>query len=75
MAVLASRRAVGRLCSLKTCLARSIVLFQLLERRYPVTLVLGFRPGADGPEGHAWVALDGVPLGEPPDCPDSYTSV
>ncbi len=62
--VLASRRAVSRICRLNTCLTRSIVLFQLLERRFPVELVLGFRPGREGVEGHAWVTVDGVPLGE-----------
>lgn len=64
LAVLASRRAVARLCRLDTCLTRSIVLFQLLERRHRVKLELGFRPGSEGSAGHAWVTVDGVPLGE-----------
>ena len=65
LAVLASRRAVARLCRLNTCLTRSIVLFQLLEKRHPVRLEIGFRPGEGQPYGHAWVAIVGRPLGEP----------
>jgi hypothetical protein len=75
MAVLASRRAVVRICRLKTCLTRSIVLFQLLERRYPAKLVMGFRPGTDGPDGHAWVTVGGIPLGEPPGRLDGFVNV
>lgn len=75
MAVLASRRAVARICGLKTCLTRSIVLFQLLERRYPARLVIGFRPGTDVPDGHAWVAVDGVALGEPEGSLDDFVTV
>lgn len=72
MAVLASRRAVGRICRLKSCVTRSVVLFQLLERHYPVRLVIGFRPGSEGPDGHAWVTVDGIPLGEAPGQLDGF---
>lgn len=63
-AVLASRRAVARFCSPDSCLTRSIVLFQLLEHRHAAKLELGFRPGSEIPSGHAWVTVDGEPLGE-----------
>ena len=75
MAVLASRRAVARLCRLNTCLTRSIVLFQLLERRYRVKLEMGFRSGSEGPDGHAWVTVDGVPLGEHEENLETFTTV
>lgn len=65
LAVLASRRAVARVCRLNTCLTRSIVLFQLLERRHPVRLEIGFRADGGETHGHAWVAVEGQPLGEP----------
>ena len=75
MAVLASRRAVARICRLKSCLTRSIVLFHLLERQYPAKLVMGFRPGSDGPDGHAWVTVDGMPVGEMPGHLDGFVTI
>lgn len=74
-AVLASRRAVARLCRLNTCLTRSIVLFQLLEKHHPVRLEIGFRADVRGPEGHAWVTVGGSPLGEPPGSLDGFQAV
>lgn len=74
LAVLASRRAVARFCRLNTCLTRSIVLFQLLERRHRVKLEVGFRPGPAGPAGHAWVTVDGVPLGEQEESLETFTT-
>ncbi|MFN7986183.1 MAG: lasso peptide biosynthesis B2 protein [Thermoanaerobaculia bacterium] len=75
LAVVASRRAVARFCRLNSCLTRSIVLFQLLEKRYPVRLEIGFRSGGEGPDGHAWVTVDGKPLGEPHGSLDGYSTV
>lgn len=75
LAVVASRRAVARLCRLNSCLTRSIVLFQLLERRYPARLEIGFRAGEWKPEGHAWVTVDGEPLGEPAGTLEGFTTL
>jgi hypothetical protein len=48
-----------------TCLIRSLVLGTLLSPRGQVVLTIGFRPGdlADVPDGHAWLTLDGRPVG------------
>ncbi len=48
-----------------TCLVRSLVLGALLFNRGRTVLTIGFRPGehpAD-PDGHAWLTLDGKPVG------------
>lgn len=65
-AVRAARRAVARICTLDSCLTRSIVLFQLLERRHAARLEIGF-PAEGEEQGHAWVTVGGVPLGEAPE--------
>jgi hypothetical protein len=51
---------------LNTCLTRSLVAGSLLTRLCEVELHVGFRPG-DGEEavdGHAWLEVDGNPVGE-----------
>lgn len=50
---------------LDTCLTRSLVLGSMLAERGEVVLHIGFRPsGGDRPvDGHAWVTLDGQPVG------------
>jgi len=50
---------------LDTCLIRSLVLGALLADRAGVELNIGFRPGEDRPvvDGHAWVTVDGSPVG------------
>jgi hypothetical protein len=49
-----------------TCLIRSLVLGTMLSSRGCVELTIGFRSGAaeETPEGHAWLTLDGQPVGE-----------
>lgn len=68
--------AIDSVSALKvTCLARSLVLCALLERRgeRPV-LMLGVRPRATALDAHAWVELDGAALLSPaPDGQDAYT--
>lgn len=65
-------RAVERAARLvpfrSTCLARSVALCRMLERRgIGHRLELGVRPVGPGepPEFHAWVEHDGVALGDP----------
>jgi hypothetical protein len=50
-----------------TCLCRAMALQWMLSRRgiLPV-LKLGVLHAGSGVQGHAWVELDGVPLGEDP---------
>lgn len=64
LALLASRRAVARVCTVDSCLTRSIVLFQLLERRHAARLEIGFPIDGLDQVGHAWVTVAGEPLGE-----------
>ncbi len=45
------------------CLERSLVLYRELVRAHAgPQLVMGFKSGDSGVQGHAWVLLDGVPL-------------
>jgi hypothetical protein len=48
-----------------TCLVRSLVLGTLLADRTGVALNIGFKPGEDqlSVDGHAWVTVDGSPVG------------
>jgi hypothetical protein len=63
---------------LDTCLTRSLVLGGMLAGSGDVVLNIGFRPDGGGRtvDGHAWVTLDGDPVG--PDqglSGESYTRV
>ena len=50
---------------LDTCLTRSLVLGSMLKDREGVALVIGFRSddNHDAVAGHAWVAVNGRPVG------------
>lgn len=72
-ALVASRRAVGRLCPLNTCLTRSVVLYRLLKSYDGVVIHFGFRRRDGALEGHAWVTVDGVAVGEPDGALDGYS--
>jgi hypothetical protein len=72
-ALLASRRAVARICPLNSCLTRSVVLHRLLASYDGVEVHYGFRRRDGALEGHAWVTVDGVALGEPDGALDGYT--
>jgi hypothetical protein len=55
------------------CLARSIAVVRLLRaERLPGRLVLGVRREAATARAHAWVQVDGAPLGEDPDALRGY---
>lgn len=75
----ACRRWSSWFGGLNTCLVRSLVLGALLAGRGEVVLNLGFRPGDDsdpGLAGHAWVTLDGRPVGGDGPRPETrYTRV
>ncbi len=71
-ALLASRRAVARLCPLNSCLTRSIVLYRLLAACEGVEIHYGFRRKDGALEGHAWVTVGGEPVGEPDGTLDGY---
>lgn len=48
-----------------SCLSRSLTLWWLLRtRRIDGRLCVGVRPGDRGPESHAWIELDGVPIND-----------
>ncbi len=53
---------------LDTCLTRSLVAAALLDGSRRVVLHVGFRPGEDGTDGHAWLSVDGrrLELSTPP---------
>jgi len=79
---LATARAVNRwrrwFGGIDTCLTRSLVLGGLLAGRGEVMLNIGFRPGEEEPalEGHAWVTVDGSPVGADGDLAgERYTRV
>jgi hypothetical protein len=56
----------GRLLVSTNCLERSLVLYRLLSRADAgPTLVLGLRKNGRPVAGHAWIEVDGEPLGEP----------
>ena len=48
-----------------TCLYRSLARYAVLRGAgHPVRFVMGLSPRAPDIEGHAWVELDGAPMGE-----------
>ena len=57
---------------LDSCLVRSLVLAALLRERGRLVVVIGFlaRGLAELPDGHAWVTLNGVPVGRDAVCAD-----
>jgi hypothetical protein len=59
-----SQRIVGRLRGVPdTCLYRSLARYAILRRAgHPVRFVMALDPKKA--EGHAWLELDGAPLGE-----------
>ena len=66
-AVARSERVARRIRVADTCLYRSMVRFAALRSAgAPAEFVMGLR--REAPEtGHAWVELDGAPVGEPAD--------
>jgi len=74
-ALLASRRAVVRFCPLNSCLTRSVVLYRLLASHEGVAIHYGFRRRDGALEGHAWVTVDGVAVGEPDGARDGYVEM
>jgi hypothetical protein len=66
-AVSKSQRIIGRLrLAPDTCLFRSLARYALLRRAgHPVRFVMALDPNkAEDLTGHAWIELDGAPLGE-----------
>ena len=57
-----------------TCLCRALALQWMLSRRgiLPV-LRLGVLNHGSGVQGHAWLELDGIPLGEDPDILERFS--
>lgn len=56
-----------------TCLRRSLVAEALLHAfDIPVSLEIGVSPGRATGFAHAWVELDGCPLGEPVDIKERF---
>lgn len=57
----------------KNCLERSLVLYRYLSEVNPDTrLIVGFRDGGDGVEGHAWVVVGGRSLGADTDARGTF---
>ena len=49
----------------RTCLYRALARYAVLRRAgHPARFVMGLRPRAPEITGHAWVELDGAPVGE-----------
>jgi hypothetical protein len=65
-ALLTSQRIVRRLPRVPdTCLYRALTRYALLRRAgHPARFVMAIDPSAPDVEGHAWVELDGKPVGE-----------
>jgi hypothetical protein len=65
-AILASEKLVERLRVVPdTCLYRSLARYAALRRAgHAARFVMGLDPKARDIEGHAWVELDGAPVGE-----------
>jgi hypothetical protein len=65
-ALLAAERVVERLRLVPdTCLYRSLARYAVLRSAgHPVRFVMGLSPRAPEITGHAWVELDGAPMGE-----------
>ena len=50
----------------QSCLRRSLALFRILRAAgFPVSIVFGLARPGDALDGHAWLELDGVSVGEP----------
>lgn len=63
------RRLYGR----RYCLPRSLVLYRLLRGAgAPVRLHTGVRSLGGGLDGHAWVSVGGIAVGEPSDPADLF---
>jgi hypothetical protein len=68
----ASRHVIGP----STCLHRSLALWWLLGRRgVAADLHFGVRRTASGIDGHAWVAVDGLILGDAPGTTVEYRPI
>lgn len=67
--VAAHARALSRLCGAsRDCLPRSLLLYRELSRRgADPRLRIGFLRAGAALVGHAWIVLNGEPLGEPRD--------
>ena len=65
-ALLAAERVVERLRVVPdTCLYRSLARYAVLRSAgHPARFVMGLSPRAPEITGHAWVELDGAPMGE-----------
>jgi hypothetical protein len=79
---LAAARATHRWArwfgGLDSCLTRSLATGAMLAGRAEVVLHVGFRPGEQQRvvDGHAWVTVDGTPVGADADMADEhYTRV
>ena len=49
------------------CLPTALVHYRLLvEQGLPAELVIGLSDGAESPDAHAWVEVDGYDVGPPP---------
>ncbi len=67
LALTAAGRAVRLLCTLNTCLTRSLVAYRLLSRHQGVGIHFGFRRASSRMLGHAWLSVGGEPAGESSD--------
>ncbi len=65
-ALLAAERVIERLRVVPdTCLYRSLARYAVLRSAgHPARFVMGLSPRAPEITGHAWVELDGAPMGE-----------
>jgi hypothetical protein len=66
-------RRIGARWPGSKCLDQSLVLASLLrERGIDARLLIGAARGGAGIEAHAWVEIDGEPLGEPADLRERF---
>ena len=65
-ALLAAEKVIEHLRVVpNTCLYRSLARYAVLRSAgHPARFVMGLSPGAPEITGHAWVELDGAPMGE-----------
>ena len=65
-ALLAAEKVIERLRVVPdTCLYRSLARYAVLRSAgHPARFVMGLSPRAPEIEGHAWIELDGAPMGE-----------
>jgi hypothetical protein len=60
----------------ENCLERSLLTYRLLARlNASPELVTGVRKQGDAVVGHAWVMVDGQPVGEPPESIEGFAPV